>query len=94
MTTAITDKTQVVVTRLGDYWITPAQALVIIQTLEISPNSHIDFDGTIIRCSAIDGVMKPEDYQTYNLKRSGGWQCKYQKWHDRNQQCAHNQTMR
>lgn len=88
---ALTDKTLVVVSKLGDYWVNPKQAEVIRVTLESSPTSSIDFDGTIVRCAAIDGILKPDDYETLNLKRRGAWQCKWKKWHERHQQCAHGQ---
>ena len=93
MSSELTDKTRVVVTRLGDYWVTPAQSETIALAMEASPNGHLDFDGQIVRVSAIDGILDPPAYQELQLKKRGGWQCKYQRWHERGQGCAHGQLL-
>lgn len=91
MSAELTDKTMVVVTKLGDFWVTPEQAKKIMVVKEHDPSASIDLEGNQIACHTIDGVVTPETYEKLNYKRRGGWQCKYQHWHERNQQCAHGQ---
>lgn len=89
MTNALTDKTMVLVSKMGDYWVKPEQAERIMEAKKHEPDSHIELEGNFISLNAIDGALTAEAYTTYNIKRRGGWQCKYQEWHERNQQCAH-----
>lgn len=87
----LTDKTMVVVSRLGDFWVTPDRATRIMDVKQADSSGSIELDGNLIGCSTIDGVVTAETYDTLNMKRRGGWQCKWKKWHERNQQCAHGQ---
>lgn len=89
MTDAITNKTNVLVSRLGDFWVTAEQGKKIMAIKEHDNSANIEIEGNHISCSSIDGVLTAEAYNIYNLKKRGGWQCKYQHWHERNQQCAH-----
>lgn len=89
MSNEITDKTMVVVTRIGDYWVNKKRATAIMQAKQDDPNGSIVFDGNMISCHSIDGVITAEEYEKLNIKRRGGWQCKYGYWHERNNQCAH-----
>jgi hypothetical protein len=91
MTTAVTDKTMVVVSRLGDFWVSPDQARSIMQVKQNDPSGSLELEGNLIGCSTIDGVVTAEKYDMLNMKRRGGWQCRYKKWHERGQQCAHAQ---
>ena len=92
MSAELTDKTMVVVSRLGDFWVTPKRAASIMNIKQHDPGSSIELDGNLLSVASIDGVVTAETYETLNLKRRGGWQCRYQKWHERGQQCAHGQV--
>lgn len=89
MTNEITDKTMVLITRMGDFWVTPAQAENIMATRQNEPAASIEIEGNTINLSGIDGALTPQKYEELNMKRRGGWQCKFQHWHERHQQCAH-----
>jgi hypothetical protein len=91
MSSALTNKTMVVVSRLGDFWVTPDQGKNVMQVKKSDPSGSLELDGNLIGCSTIDGVLHAEQYDSLNMKRRGGWQCKYQNWHERGQQCAHAQ---
>lgn len=94
MTSNLTDKTMVVVSRLGDYWVKPDRANAIMKIKQDDPSGSIELDGNLLSCQSIDGIVTAEAYEVLTMKRRGGWQCKYQKWHERNQQCAHGQMVR
>lgn len=94
MTDAITDKTVVLVTRLGDFWVTPRQGKEAMELKERDSGSTLEIDGNFVSCLAVDGVLTATAYDLLQKKRSGAWQCKYRFWHDRNQQCAHYETSR
>lgn len=85
----LTDKTMVVVSRLGDYWVNPTRARKVMKAKQDDPNGCIELDGSLIGCHAIEGVVTAEQYVVVNYRRRGAWQCKYKWWHERNQQCAH-----
>ena len=87
MTQALTDKTMVVVSRIGDFWVNPNQASEIIRIKQTDPQGSIVIDGNLVSCQSIDGVLKPDEYETLNNKRRGLWQCNHRKWHNRNDPC-------
>lgn len=89
MTNEITIGTHVAVTRLGDFWISKKRADAIVNIKNTMPQGTIELDGNYISCQAVDGIVTAQQYAIMNTKRRGGWQCKYQHWHERNQQCAH-----
>lgn len=89
MTDALTDKTMVAITRLGDFWITPKQAELLMFHKEKESDGNFEIDGCQISCRSLDGVLTAPAYEQLQMKRRGGWQCKYGKWHERNHQCAH-----
>lgn len=79
----------VVVSRVGDYWVTDEQAQRIAAVLESGKKGMIKLDGNFIAINSIDGVVNASAYEVLNNKRRGAWQCKYQHWHDRGDKCAH-----
>lgn len=91
MNNQITDKTMVAVTRAGDFWITKSQANNLMKAKDDRPTGFTELDDCMVTFASIDSILTAEKYQEYNFKRRGGWQCKYQAWHERGQQCAHGQ---
>lgn len=89
MTDAITDKTMVLITKLGDFWITKSQAENIMALTAKDTNGHVIVDENMISLSRIDGVLSANAYNELNYRRRGAWQCRYRYWHERHQQCAH-----
>jgi hypothetical protein len=85
----LTDKTMVVITKTGEYWITAQQVKNIQEIKQKTVNGYIELDGNLILVNNIGDILTPEKYFEYNLLRRGGWQCKYGYWHERNQGCAH-----
>ena len=85
----ITNKTTVIVSRLGDFWVTPEQAGRIMDIKEKDSSATIDLEGNLLSAHAIEGALKADAYDLLQKKRRGGWQCKRQYWHEKNEQCAH-----
>lgn len=89
MSSEITNKTSIVVTRIGDFWVTPEQGANVMKVQQEDPNGNIMIENNLISCRSIDGVLTANKYAELNYKRRGGWQCRYGFWHERNQECAH-----
>lgn len=85
----ITDKTMVVVSRLGDFWVTEQRAKAITEILAVEPNATIDIDGNYLAVRTIDGIVNPKQYGEVQAKRRGAWQCKHNYWHEKFDKCAH-----
>lgn len=93
MSSELTTKTNVVVTRIGDFWVSPEQGQNVMKIQQDDPNGSIVLEDNLISCRSIDGVLTAEKYAELNYKRRGGWQCKFNVWHERGQQCAHTRSM-
>lgn len=89
MSNALTDKTMVLISKLGDFWVSERQADEIMQTKQHEPDATIKLGGNFIACHSIDGVLSAPDYDVLNARRRGAWQCKFKYWHERGQGCAH-----
>lgn len=89
MASEITDKTHVLVTRLGDYWVKYERGVKIMAIKNDNPQATIEMDGSFIAANNIDGLLTAEQYNELQIKRRGGWQCKYGYWHEKFNQCAH-----
>jgi hypothetical protein len=93
MSSELSGKNKVLVTKLGDFWVNDVAAEKIRQSLDDESVKGIDLDDNFIRISSVDGIICAEAYGDMQIKKRGGWQCKYQKWHERNTQCAHAQLL-
>lgn len=87
--TEITDKTFVIVTRLGDFWVNQDRATRVMSAKKNDPQGFVEFEGNLVSCSSIDGILDAKAYDLYNKKKNGHWQCNYKYWHKRFEQCAH-----
>lgn len=94
MSSDLTDKTMIVVTRLGDFWVSPDRAARLQAVMDSAESPSIELDGNILRLAAIDGILTAGAYDLMNKKKRGGWQCQYQHWHEKFEQCAHAQLRR
>lgn len=94
MSSLITDKTQVVVCRLGDFWVTSTQAQTICGLMQGDGNDLIEIDDCQIKISTIDGVITAQAYDTLQKRRRGAWQCKWRYWHERGNDCRHGEIAR
>lgn len=87
MANELTDKTHVLVTRLGDFWVNQQRGANIMQLKMRDPNAQFEMDGSYITAPSIDGLLTAQQYAELQNKRRGMWQCKWQQWHNRNDQC-------
>lgn len=87
MSNEITDKTHVLVTRLGDYWVSQERGAKIMAIKQQDPNAQFEIDGSYITAPSIEGLLNAGQYNDLQCKRRGMWQCKWQQWHNRNDNC-------
>ena len=85
----LSTQTMVVITKIGDYWVTPTEASNIQMLLENTAKGMVNLEGNLIAISSIQGILTASAYEVVNYKRRFAWQCKYKYWHEKNQQCAH-----
>lgn len=89
MASELSDKTHVLVTRLGDFWVKLERGNAIMNIKQQDPQATIEMDGSFIAANNIDGLLTAAQYNELQIKRRGGWQCKYGHWHEKFNQCAH-----
>jgi hypothetical protein len=89
MNDKLTKDELVVVSKVGDFYVSKDQAEKIMRVKSQDPYGHIRLEYNLISCNSIDAILTPSQYEIYNLKKRGGFQCKYKFWHERNQICAH-----
>lgn len=89
MTSELSNRNMVIVSRGGDFWITEAQAENVKKLLNGSAKGMIEIDGNYIAITSIDALLGPEQYDILNKRRRGAYQCKYGYWHERDNHCAH-----
>lgn len=78
-------KTHVVVTRIGDYWVTQAQARTVAEGLNGS--KYITLEGSMISVYSIDAIVTAEQYKLNSAQRGKSWRCRYGNVHTANEPC-------
>ena len=78
-------KSHIVVTRLGDYWVTQDQARTIAKTLGTA--KFITLEGSMISTYSIDGILTPEQYKDNARQRSKHWKCQHGNIHGATEFC-------
>lgn len=84
---ALTDKTHVLVTRLGDFWVSAERGAKAMQIKMQDNMAQIEMDGSYIVAANIDGLLTAAQYGDLQNKRRGLWQCGHKQWHNRNDTC-------
>lgn len=79
------EKTHVVVTRIGDYWVTQAQAHAVAKSL--SGSKYITLEGSMMSVYSIDGIVTAEQYKLNSTLRNKPWRCKYGNVHSSTEPC-------
>lgn len=88
-------KTSVVVTRLGNFWVTSEKAKSISTGLDDKQGKVVIENIGVIAMNQIYAVLTKEGYDTYQLKESGKWQCEKGTWHEKFSKCdCRNETYR
>lgn len=79
-------KNHVVVTRLGDYWVTQAEARKIGAALGSA--KFITLEGSMISAYSIDGILTPEQYKDNARQRGKHWKCPHGNIHGALEFCS------
>ncbi len=90
----LSDKRKILVCKLGDFWVNDKTAQNIQLVMENQPNANIEIEGNTIAVRTIDGIITAEAYHDLQVKRQGGYLCKWQYWHERGQSCGHAELAR
>lgn len=77
MSMELTDKTHVLVTRLGDFWVNQERGNNIMAIIGRDPKAQIEFDGSFVMAQNVEGLLSASQYNDLQCKRRGMWQCKY-----------------
>lgn len=90
MSSEITDKTHVLVTRsLGNIYVTEIEANALTVTIASGKAKHVVIGGDLIMLNDVAGITSGETIRNLEKKKQGQWQCKYDRWHEKNDQCGH-----
>lgn len=49
--------------------------------------NYIQLQGDIISTSTIEGIFNPDKVEEADKRRRGMWKCKYNKWHNKMDNC-------
>ncbi len=92
MSSALTNKTYVLITRVGPIWVTKERGEMAMRIKEQDPASVIEIDGSHYSANIIMALVTAQQYSDYQNEKRGMWQCQYQKWHPKfdNCECARN----
>lgn len=88
MSSEISKRQMVIVTRLGTFWVDIERAENIRKIKEDDPQGIVDIDNSFISLSQVYGMLTPEKYAEYQNERRGMWQCTYKHWHPRQDNCT------
>lgn len=79
-------KTHVVVTRLGDYWVTQENARKVAEALGSA--KFVTLEGSMISAYSIDGILTPEQYKDNARQRNKHWKCPHGNIHGALEFCS------
>lgn len=79
----------VLVTQTGDFEINEEQKNYIAELISVDKNAMVELNDSIIAIRSVYSILTPDDYHNYTMKRSGGWKCKFDYWHNKNETCGH-----
>lgn len=85
---------KVIITRVGAFWVDLERAQNIDRIRQEDPNAIIDIDGNMVSANQIYATLTPEQYSNYQNEKRGMWQCAYQKWHPKFDNCEHAREQR
>ncbi len=78
-------KDAVLVTKLGDYWLTQAEARAV--ALALGESKYITIEGSMISTFSIDGIVTAEQYKLAAKQRGRSWKCAHGGVHVGNDPC-------
>lgn len=94
MTTALSTKTHVLV--LFDksrYFLDEKEAGLVKQAIK-DDFKYIEIGDDLIMVSSISRLSSGESYEEAQRLKRGDWVCSFGEWHERNEQCGHNDMVR
>lgn len=77
----MTVQQRVIVTRLGNFWVTIERADKIREIKQNDPQGMVDIDGSFVAMNQVYGILTPEQYDNYNHEKQGHYKCRFGTWH-------------
>lgn len=94
MSNTLTDKTMVLVTFVGPVWVTRERGEMAMKIKEQDPNAVIEIDESYYGANQIRALLSAQQYAEFQYEKRGMWQCPYQKWHAKFDNCEHAREVR
>ncbi len=80
-------KTSVVITRLGDFWVTEKTAREIASQMDDKGAKIVLESVGVVSMNQVFAVLTKEGYEAYQKKQNGEWKCEKGSWHEKFKQC-------
>lgn len=80
-------KEWVIVTRLGDFWVSADKAKSIASGMDDKAGKASIDEVGIISMSQVYAVLNRKGYASYQNKQSGKWECEKGTWHEKFSKC-------
>lgn len=80
-------RTNVVVTKLGDFWVSTEKAKSIASGIDDKAGRVVIEEFGIVAMNQVFAVLTKEGYEVYQRKQSGSWQCDKKVWHEKFTKC-------
>lgn len=80
-------KEWVIVTRLGDFWVSAEKAKSIASGMDDKAGKASIDEVGIISMSQVYAVLTRKGYEVYQKKQSGKWECNKGTWHEKFSKC-------
>lgn len=71
-----------------EIWLESEKAIVVGNIWEANPKAALKIGDRILNAVDIMGIFLPEDLEDYHRTKRGQWKCKYNTWHNREDDCA------
>lgn len=77
----------VMVSSLGDVWLTPQEAQAVAKAMKNNVTS-MTLRGSIYTTRSVSGLLQPEAYKTMYITKKRSWTCQYGSGHAWNDNCS------
>ena len=89
MTTEIAQKQLVLRMKSGiEIWIDEDKADKVMSYLQTQKTGFGTIEGRLVNLVEIEGIFSPIDLLELSYRKQGMWKCKYNNWHNKNEDCT------
>jgi hypothetical protein len=89
LTTEIAKKQLVLRMKSGiEIWIDEDKADKVMSYLQTQKTGFGTIEGRLVNLVEIEGIFSPTDLEELAYRKQGMWKCKYNNWHNKNDDCT------